>query len=129
MSASSCPSLPRPAAQAARVAPWVVACLTGLAGLLLTLPAQAHGDDDHERARAALRAGEVLPLATLLERLQRSQPGRVLEVELERDGGRWVYEVKLLRADGQLLKLALDARSGELLSLRAKGSHPGGHRP
>lgn len=133
MSASSCPSLPRPAAKAGRVVAWVVAGLIGLAGLLLTLPAQAHGDDDHERARAALRAGEVLPLATLLERLQRSHPGRVLEVELERDDGRWVYEVKLLQADGQLLKLALDARNGELLSQRRKGGRagppPGSARP
>lgn len=113
-----------------------MASLIGLIGLAALLPAplaRAHGDDDHERARAALRAGEVLPLATLLERLQRSHPGRVLAVELERDNGRWVYEVKLLQADGQLLKLALDARSGELLSQRRKGdrggSHPGGARP
>jgi uncharacterized membrane protein YkoI len=141
MSVSFHPALRHPAAFASRAATrvgtlavkWVVSGLLGLAGLLLALPLQAHGDDDHERARAALRAGEVLPLATLLERLQRSHPGRVLEVELERDDGRWIYEVKLLQADGQLLKLELDARSGELLSQRRKGKRgghpPGGTRP
>ncbi len=136
MSASFLPALPHPAARAHRaatlvvklVAKLVVSGLLGLAGLLPALPAGAHGDDDHERARAALRAGEVLPLATLLERLQRSHPGRVLEVELERDDGRWVYEVKLLRADGQLLKLALDARNGDVLSQRSKGRRAGDHR-
>ena len=51
----------------------------------------------------------MLPLPTLLERLQRTHPGQVLELELERDDGRWIYEVKLLQADGQLLKLELDA--------------------
>lgn len=135
MSAPFLPALPFPAARASRagtlvvnlVAKLVVSGLLGLAGLLPALPASAHGDD-HERARAALRAGEVLPLATLLERLQRSHPGRVLEVELERDDGRWVYEVKLLRADGQLLKLALDARNGDLLSQRSKGGRAGEHR-
>lgn len=136
MSAPFLPALPHRAARASRagtlvvnlVAKLVVSGLLGLAGLLPALPASAHGDDDHERARAALRAGEVLPLVTLLERLQRSHPGRVLEVELERDDGRWVYEVKLLRADGQLLKLALDARNGDLLSQRSKGGRAGEHR-
>jgi uncharacterized membrane protein YkoI len=134
MSASFLPAPPHPAARARRAATLVVKLVMTLvmtlvvSGLLPALPASAHGDDDHERARAALRAGEVLPLATLLERLQRSHPGRVLEVELERDDGRWVYEVKLLRADGQLLKLALDARNGDVLSQRSKGRRAGDHR-
>jgi len=78
-------------------------------------PALAGGKGDHERARAALQAGEVLPLRTLLERVERSHPGQVLEVELERDDGRWIYELKLLQAGGRLLKLKLDARTAEPL--------------
>jgi uncharacterized membrane protein YkoI len=82
--------------------------------------ALARDKGDHERARAAVRSGEVLPLPQLLERLQRSHPGQVLELELEQEDGRWIYEVKLLQADGQLLKLELDARSAEVLRLRRK---------
>ncbi len=74
---------------------------------------------DHERARAALQAGEVLPLPQLLERVAREQPGQVLAVELERDDGRWIYELKLLDPAGRLVKLEVDARSAELL--RRKG--------
>ncbi len=65
-----------------------------------------------------------MPLAELLERLQRSHPGQVLEIELEREdreGGRWTYEIKLLQANGQLLKLELDARTAELLDVKRKG--------
>ena len=61
---------------------------------------RASDRDDHDRARAAVLAGEVLPLQTLLERLQRSRPGQVLELELEREDGRWVYEIRLLQFDG-----------------------------
>lgn len=105
----------------------LVALLTlGALSLLPAAPVQAHDDDDHERARAALRAGEVLPLSTLLERLQRRHPGEVLEVELEREDGRWIYEVKLLRRDGLLFELELDARSGELISQRQKHGRSGG---
>ncbi|MCM0607690.1 MAG: PepSY domain-containing protein [Ideonella sp. WA131b] len=92
------------------------------AGLLLAaVPAHA-GDDrlDHERARAAVQSGQVLPLATLLQRLQRSHPGRVLEVELEHDDGRWVYELKLLQPGGRLLKLELDAATGAVLKARGR---------
>lgn len=96
-------------------------------GLAFLAPARA--DDDHERARAALQAGEVLPLATVLERLQRSHPGQVLEVELEREHGRWIYEIKLLQADGRLLKLAVDARSAELLKLKRREAAPLPERP
>ncbi|WP_374520834.1 PepSY domain-containing protein [Hydrogenophaga sp.] len=80
---------------------------------LALLPAVApRADDDHDRARAALKAGEVLPLHTVLERLQREQPGQVLEVELDREHGEWVYEIKLLRPDGRVVELERDARTG-----------------
>lgn len=86
--------------------------------------ARADGRDDHEQARAAMLAGEVLPLPALLERLQRSHPGQVLELELERDDGRWVYEVRLLQPDGRLLRLDVDARTAEVLRARRKGDRP-----
>jgi uncharacterized membrane protein YkoI len=89
-----------------------------LAGLLAAPIAQA-SDKDHERARQAVQAGQVMPLPAVLEKLALTHPGRVLEVELERERREgnevWVYEIKLLQADGQLLKLELDAKSAEVL--------------
>jgi hypothetical protein len=102
----------------------------GLLVLLLLVPGAHAGGDrdrDHERARAAVQAGQVLPLATLLQQLQRSHPGQVLEVELERDDGRWIYELKLLQGGGQLVKLELDATTGQVLKARrrpAPGTKP-----
>jgi len=99
------------------------------AALLLAGPAWAgDGPRDHERARAAVQAGQVLPLPTLLQRLQRSHPGQVLEVELEHDDGRWVYEIKLLQPGGRLLKLELDAATGAVLKARER-SAPRGTAP
>lgn len=92
-----------------------------VAGSLLSGPAAADGPGDHERARAALQAGEILPLQKVLERVQRSHPGDVLEVELEREGGRWVYELKLLQRGGSLLRLDVDARTAEVLRSRPRG--------
>jgi len=70
---------------------------------------------DQDRARAALHAGEVLSLRTILERIERDYPGQVLEAELERKGGRWIYELKLVQTGRQLIKLEIDASSGEVL--------------
>lgn len=79
---------------------------------------------DHEQARAAVQAGQVMPLPALLARLQQSHPGQVLELELEREDGRWIYEVKLLQPGGQLLKLEVDASTGEVIGRRERPPHP-----
>lgn len=92
-----------------------------LALCLAAVPAQA--DSDQDRARAAVQAGQVLPLSAVLARLEREHPGQVLEVELEQDKGRWVYEVKLLQAGGRLMKLELDAGTGAVLKRRERGAH------
>jgi uncharacterized membrane protein YkoI len=103
----------------------VLALLAGAPGTT----AWASDHRDHERARQALQAGQVLPLRTVLERLEREHPGQVLEVELEQDDGLWVYEVRLLQAGGQLVKLKLDARTAVLLESRTRPSESSGKRP
>lgn len=99
--------------------------LTALLALLLcvapTVGWPGDGRDqarDHDRARAALQAGEILPLPSVLERVARSHPGDVLEVELERGHEGWKYELKVLQRGGGVIKLELDARTGEVLRHR-----------
>lgn len=75
---------------------------------------------DHDRARAALQAGEILPLPVILERVRQAFAGDVLEVELETREGDWLYKVRLLTPDGQLLRLDLDAGTADLLSARGR---------
>ena len=94
-----------------------------LCSLLLLAPARAsdvvRGDDatlsgrDHERVRAAVARGEMVPLAPILADAQRRHPGKILEVELEGDE----YEVEILATDGVIWELEYDARSGELLEI------------
>ena len=93
-----------------------------LLGGLGTTPAWSR-DDDHERALQAVQAGQVLPLRSVLERLEREHPGQVLEVELEDDNGRWLYEIKLLQAGGQRIKLELDAKTGAVLRRKNRDDH------
>lgn len=75
---------------------------------------------DQDRALQAVQSGEILPLRTVLERLEKELPGQVLEVELERNQKQWVYEVKLLQRDGRRVKLLLDARDASILQRKSR---------
>ncbi len=85
-----------------------------------SMPARASDAHDHDRARRALEAGEVIPLRNIIERVEQTHPGQIIEIELERDDGRWLYELKLLRADGSMARLLVDAKDGSVLSVRGR---------
>jgi len=98
----------------------LVAVLVGLVVLLLA--ALPRADDDHHRAREALRRGDIQPLAAALDAVEARYPGEVLEVELEDEDDDprhpYVYEIKLLTRDGRVMKLELDAATLEVLEVR-----------
>ena len=71
---------------------------------------------DQERATQAVQAGDILSLRVILERLEQTQPGQVLDVEFEQKQGVWIYELKILKAGGRLQKLKIDAKTGEIIS-------------
>ena len=100
--------------------------LTRLAILVLFSAGTGYAGDssDHERARQAVAAGEVLPLRTILERIEREYPGQIMEVELDREKGEWLYEIKVLRKNGALVKLKINARDGALLGIKEKHDKP-----
>ncbi len=90
-----------------------------LSSLALVSPdVRVEGRRDHERARAAVAAGEIRPLPDLLAEIERRYAGRVVETELEREDGRWVYEFKVLPPSGKVFEIHVDATTGALL-----GSH------
>ena len=77
----------------------------------------AAGKDDHEEARRLLQRGEIQPIAKILEAVQRRIPGDVIEVELEREDGKWEYQVDVLASNGRLLKVTLNARTAAVLKV------------
>src|SRR5512138_3067875 len=80
---------------------------------LWVLPVRA--DDDHEVARRAVERGELLPLAKILAATEREVPGGVLEVELDEEDGRYLYEIEVLLNDGRVIELTYDGKTGKLL--------------
>ncbi len=86
------------------------------APVLVPAPARSQ-QPDFEIARDAVERGEILPLAEVLRRLHRVQPGRVIEVELEYSDGILVYEVELVTPDGRLIEVDMNAATGEILDI------------
>jgi hypothetical protein len=111
---------PHHASERCQAVRWGAAACLLWAAAVIAPNALANGKDDHDRARQAVQAGQVLPLPAVLERLQREVPGQVLEVELEQERERWIYEIKLLTPAGQLTKVKLDARTAEVLRVKSR---------
>ena len=84
--------------------------------LMLSAPAIADGGDhDHDRARDALERGDILPLSRILAIVEKTWGGRVIEVDLGRDDGRFVYEIEIVTPAGRLLEAEIDAATGDLI--------------
>jgi uncharacterized membrane protein YkoI len=84
---------------------------------------QASGDEDEEAAEAALARGDARPVHELLQRVGSQFAGNVLKIELEHeDEGEapWLYEVKILTPQGDVLELAYDAATLELIALEGR---------
>lgn len=76
--------------------------------------AQADDDDDaleHEEARRALEQGLVRPLEQIIVEARKHVEGDLIEVELEREGDRYIYELEFIQPSGQIIELQLDAKT------------------
>jgi uncharacterized membrane protein YkoI len=80
----------------------------------------AANDRDHDRAREAVRRGEAAPLAEILPAVEARLGARVIEVELEREDGRLIYEFELIGPDGRLIDAEVDARTGAVLDVETE---------
>ncbi|MBV1789089.1 PepSY domain-containing protein [Marinobacterium sp. D7] len=76
---------------------------------------QAKEKIHQSEARELVKQGEMLSLDDLLAQHGERLAGHLLDVELEREHGRLVYEIEVLGEDGQVREFEIDARSGELL--------------
>jgi uncharacterized membrane protein YkoI len=86
--------------------------------LLLCFPPLSLADDiDHDDAFRLQQAGEILPLESILQKAKQYHDGKVLEVELEKKRGKFVYEIKVLDKEGILWEMKLNAIDGSVVSV------------
>lgn len=75
----------------------------------------ADNDPDAETIRQWVEEGRILPLQELLDRHKERIDGELLDLEVEREHGRIVYELEVMDGHGRVHEIYLDAASGEWL--------------
>ncbi len=92
--------------------------------LIISLVVNVPGVVAGEYTEISSNIETVAPLQSVLEQVQENYPGQILKVELETEEYNkkkiWVYEIKLLTKNGNVLKLEYDAINLELLKLKGK---------
>ena len=86
-------------------------------------PAFARGavaQRDQDDALKARNKG-TLPYGQIKSRAERTFGGRVVGQRLRQvSRDRWVYELRLLRDDGQVISVVMDAHTGEVIGSRGR---------
>lgn len=77
--------------------------------------ARADSDYDPERLQQLINSKQLIPLEQLLDTHQELLSGRVVDVELEREHKRWIYEIKVLKENGKRREFYFDGATGALL--------------
>lgn len=80
----------------------------------------AHADDDSREVRRLVQEGKIIPLEELLATHRDRLQGRVLDLEMDREQGRVVYEIKTLDSEGVVREVEIDAQTGEWLREKVK---------
>lgn len=80
------------------------------------LPQAGSGESPASAGQLSAK-GQILSLEKISQLAKSHKPGEILEVELEKKHGRYVYEVDILDAGSQVWELKLDAKTGQLLKL------------
>lgn len=76
----------------------------------------ASQDETPSSTAAAQQPGELLTRDEILQRVKAQHPGTIVETELERKHGRYVYEIEVVDDNGVKTELKYDAKTGDLIS-------------
>ncbi len=83
----------------------------------------ADNETDQDEALRLRMEGEILPLEAILEKAKTVRVGKVLEAELEKKDGGYIYELEIIAEDGSVWELKYDAKTAILLSQEEEDGH------
>jgi uncharacterized membrane protein YkoI len=62
-----------------------------------------------------VKEGKILSLEVIMAHYPEKEYGRLLDLEVETEHGKTIYELEFLRGDGRVLEIEVDASSGLIL--------------
>lgn len=98
---------------------------TALAAAILLSPLLAAGETEptpvdssqQDEAREAVKQGLVRPLEDVLAEVRKIIKGDIVEIEFEKDDGRFIYEIEYVAPDGHLMEIKIDAKTLAVISV------------
>ncbi|MCF8474791.1 MAG: hypothetical protein K9G26_08850 [Emcibacter sp.] len=78
----------------------------------------------HNQARDALQSGRIVSLSIIRKRIGQSFPGKIVDVRLlepAMSNRPYIYLVKVLRQDGKLLMIEINATTAQIISVKGNG--------
>jgi uncharacterized membrane protein YkoI len=89
-------------------------------GLLATLSLPASAQEQprclsRAEQRAAIAAGEAIPLATARQTLRQRMNGELVRARLCHESGRLIYRLTVLARDGKVRQVTIDATNGTVI--------------
>lgn len=89
-------------------------------GLLATLSLPAAAQEQprclsRAEQRAAIAAGEAIPLATARQTLRQRMNGELVRARLCHESGRLIYRLTVLARDGKVRQVTIDATNGTVI--------------
>lgn len=72
-------------------------------------------DDDSDYARQAVNDGRILPLKSVLKKIDARRYGKVIDVRVRRSFLRDVYQIKVRDKEGAIRTIRVDAKRGTIL--------------
>jgi uncharacterized membrane protein YkoI len=74
----------------------------------------------HNEILQLRESGQIMAMEEIMTRARQEQPGHLIEAELEREDKQYVYELKILDAEGRVHELEMDAATGRVLKRKIK---------
>ena len=65
----------------------------------------------------AFKSGQIKPLSEVLAVVRAKVPGEVVKVELDREDGIWVYEIKVLTPSGRRREVEINAHTLAIIKI------------
>lgn len=99
--------------------------VVAMSAMLQPVPSIARDKFEQDLARSALQSGQIISFETVKYRLADECGCHILEARLhaedKHDRQFFIYEIKALSPHGKIVKLEMDARTGNILRMESKG--------
>lgn len=88
------------------------------ASITYHVPGDFEGQIDQDGARAAVARGDAAPFQQILKKARPQIHGEIVGQKLEQHRGVWVYEFRVVDANGHMQYMHFGARSGRYVEVR-----------